>query len=174
LSNSGGPCAFRPYFTLADVGFDGPWVTPYQKKSRSWDGPALVALHWLDASSIELKRSILNELGYLPGICFNEVLDMGLKARSLTREAIYVTQAFQLIPRTRSERIPPAVIDRSFDAVTRHELVGRRVLALGIDAASACQRHGVQCVETCHPSRRGKTYAQKAEEIAGALAKLGF
>jgi hypothetical protein len=70
-----------PYFTLADVGFDGPWVTPYQKKSRSWDGPALVALHWLDASSIELKRSILNELGYLPGICFNEVLDMGLKAR---------------------------------------------------------------------------------------------
>ena len=96
-----------PYFTLADVGFDGPWITPYQKTSRSPDGPVLVALHWLDAPSIEQNRPILNELGYLPGIRFNNVLDLALKARRLTRKDIYVTQVFQLIPRTRSQRIPP-------------------------------------------------------------------
>src|SRR4051812_45622193 len=85
----------QPYYTLADVGFEGPWVTPYQKKSRSPDGPVLVALHWLDAPSIELNRPILDELGYLPGIRFNNVLDLALRQCRLTRESIYVTQAFQ-------------------------------------------------------------------------------
>jgi hypothetical protein len=42
----------EPYKSLAAVGFDGPWVTPYQITSRSFGGPVLVALHWLDESSI--------------------------------------------------------------------------------------------------------------------------
>ena len=37
----------EPYKSLADVGFDGPWVTPYQITSKSAEGPVLVALHWL-------------------------------------------------------------------------------------------------------------------------------
>ena len=41
-----------PYKSLADVGFDGPWVTPYQIISRSAEGPVLIALHWLDEPSI--------------------------------------------------------------------------------------------------------------------------
>ena len=168
--------AFRldSYHTLADVGFDGPWVTPYQKTSRSPDGPVVVALHWLDAPSIELHRATLQERGYLPGIRFNDVLDLALLARNLSRDAIYVTQAFHLIPRTRSQRIPAPLIRKSFDTVTRHELVGRRVLALGSEAADACQRHGVPHVAVCHPSRRGKTNVENAHEIASGLAALGY
>jgi hypothetical protein len=42
----------KPYKSLAEVGFDGPWVTPNQITSRSSEGPVLVALHWLDEPSI--------------------------------------------------------------------------------------------------------------------------
>jgi hypothetical protein len=45
----------EPYKSLAAVGFDGPWVTPYQITSRSPVGPVLVALHWLDEPSIRLS-----------------------------------------------------------------------------------------------------------------------
>ena len=67
------------YKTLADIGFDRDddgdkdWVTPYQKISNSPTGPVLVALHWLDVPSIEKRRCVLKEKGYLPGIPFNEV-----------------------------------------------------------------------------------------------------
>ena len=170
--------AFRlaGYETLADVGFEGRWVTPYQKISCSPDGPVLVALHWLDAPSIRLNEATLHEHGYLPGIRFNDVLELALAARSLSRTSIYVTQAFHLIPRKRSEHIPARLIGESFDAVTRHELVGRQVLALGQEASDACRRHGIPHVPVCHPSRRGKarTNAQNAQEIASGLAALGF
>jgi hypothetical protein len=29
----------EPYKSLAEVGFDGPWVTPYQIASKSAEGP---------------------------------------------------------------------------------------------------------------------------------------
>jgi hypothetical protein len=45
--------------SLADIGFDGPWVTPYQITSNSPKGPVLVALHWLDESSILDGRTAL-------------------------------------------------------------------------------------------------------------------
>jgi hypothetical protein len=160
------------YRTLAEVGFEGPWVTPYQKTSCSMDGPVLVALHWLDWPSIDANRTELNKRGYLRGIRFNNVLGRVLQKRCLAREDIYVTQAFHLIPRTRSERISPKAIDLSFDAVTRHELVGRHVIALGNDAASACRRHGVEHVPVCHPSRRGWSYEQCANEIANAFPRV--
>jgi hypothetical protein len=47
------------YKTLSDVGFDGPWVTPYQKASRAANGPVLVAYNWLDARSAVKHRIIL-------------------------------------------------------------------------------------------------------------------
>jgi hypothetical protein len=61
----------EPFKSLAEVGFDGPWVTPYQITSKSSDGPVLVALHWLDESSIlrerataepDFRRDLLQEL----------------------------------------------------------------------------------------------------------------
>src|SRR5450759_424848 len=61
----------EPYKSLAEVGFEGPWVTPYQITSKSSDGPVLVALHWLDEPAILRERPTLQDLGYLPNIRFN-------------------------------------------------------------------------------------------------------
>jgi hypothetical protein len=43
--------SIAPYKSLADVEFDGPWVTPYQISSKSPDGPVLVALLWAALSA---------------------------------------------------------------------------------------------------------------------------
>lgn len=164
----------EPYKSLADVGFDGPWVTPYQITSKSAEGPVLVALHWLDEPSILRDRTALQTCGYLPGIRFNTVIDMALALRGLDRKNIYVTQAFHLIPATRSERISPAAVRRSFDQVTRFEIQGRRVVALGEIAAGECRRHDIPHVAVCHPSRRGYSNEQNAAEIAEAIGNVGF
>ena len=58
---------------VTDVGIDGDWVTPYQVGSNSETGPVLVALHWLDAPSVEEHRDVLKEKGYLPSMPFNKV-----------------------------------------------------------------------------------------------------
>jgi hypothetical protein len=164
----------EPYKSLAEVGFDGPWVTPYQITSKSSEGPVLVALHWLDESSIQRERPTLQDLGYLPKIRFNAVIDAALARKGLSRSDIYVTQTFHLIPRTRSERISQAAIRRSFDHVTRFELQGRKVVALGDIAAGECARHNIEHIAVCHPSRRGYTNEKNAVEIAKAIAALGF
>ena len=75
----------EPYKSLAEVGFDGPWVTPYQITSKSSDGPVLVALHWLDESSILSERATLQHLGYLPTIRFNNVTNTALARQGLSR-----------------------------------------------------------------------------------------
>jgi hypothetical protein len=159
------------YRTLAELDFDGDWISPYQIISKSAAGPCLVAYHWLDAPSVEKHRLVLRELGYLPGIPFNKVMDLALAYAGLARSDIYVTQAFHLLPCTdRSERIPQRHVDASFEAITRHELETRYVIALGDAAASACRRHGIEAVEVCHPSSRTHgTYAEKAEIIGRAL-----
>jgi hypothetical protein len=164
----------EPYKSLAEVGFDGPWVTPSQITSKSFDGPVLVALHWLDESSILRERATLQNLGYLPNIRFNTVIDAALGRHGLSRSDIYVTQAFHLVPRARSERISQAAIRRSFDEVTRLELQGRKVIALGEIAAGECARHNIEHIPVCHPSRRGYTNEKNATEIAEAIARLGF
>ena len=87
----------------------------------------------------------------------------------LTRVDIYGTRAFHLLPQGRSEPIPRRHIDESFDSITRHEVDGRTVIALGTAAAGACRRAGVDCIECIHPSARGKTVESKAEELAEAL-----
>jgi hypothetical protein len=111
----------EPFKSLAEVGFDRPWVTPYQITSKSSEGPVLVALHWLDESSILRERATLHDLGYLPNIRFNTVIDAALARLGLSRSDIYVTQAFHLIARTRSERISQAAIRHSFDEITRFD-----------------------------------------------------
>jgi hypothetical protein len=164
----------EPFKSLAEVGFDGPWVTPYQISSKSFEGPLLVALHWLDESSILRERTTLQNLGYLPNIRFNKVIDAALARQGLSRSDIYVTQTFHLIPRKRSERISKAAIRRSFDEVTCFELQGRKVIALGDIAAGECARHNIEHIAVCHPSRRGHTNEKNAIEIAEAIAALGF
>jgi hypothetical protein len=164
----------EPYKSLAAVGFDGPWVTPYQITSKSSEGPVLVALHWLDEPSILAERAILESLGYLPRIRFNSVIDLALSSRGLSRTDIYVTQTFHLIPRTRSERISQAAIRRSFNEVTRFELENRAVIALGAIAASECERCKIDHIAVCHPSRRGHANEKNAAEIADAFAQLGY
>jgi hypothetical protein len=164
----------EPYKSLAEVGFDGPWVSPYQITSKSAEGPVLVALHWLDEPSILREQATLQNSGYLPNIRFNSVINMALARQGLSRPDIYVTQTFHLIPRTRSERISQAAIRRSFDEVTRFELQGRKVIALGEIAAGECARHHIEHIAACHPSRRGYSNEQNAIEIAEAIARLGF
>jgi len=159
------------------VGRDGirrAWVTPYQITSKSSEGPVFVALHWLDESSILREQTTLQNLGYVPDIRFNIVIDAALARQNLSRSDIYVTQTFHLIPRTRSERISQAAIRRSFDEVTRFELQGRKVIALGDIAAVECARHNIEHIAVCHPSRRGYTNEKNAIEIAEAIAELGF
>jgi hypothetical protein len=133
-----------------------------------------VALHWLDAPSISKNREVLKLGGFLPHIRFNKVLDLVLAAKSMLRSDIYVTQVFHLVPASRSQKISNAHLDYSFEEVTRHELEGREVIALGADASRACLRHGIKHQPTCHPSRRGATNACNAAEIVNAFSALGY
>jgi hypothetical protein len=87
----------EPFRSLTDVGFDGPWVTPYQILSNSPDGPALVALHWLDEETIRVQCPVLGKVGDLPDIRFNTVIDMAPKRQNLKKSDIYVTQTYHLI-----------------------------------------------------------------------------
>jgi hypothetical protein len=160
------------YRTLAEAGFDGQWVTPYQMASCAPDGPVFVAYNWLDFPSVDLNREVLSKLGYLPSITFNRVLDKALKLLGISRRDIYMTQAFHLLPATRSASIRRADVDVSFDAVTRHELVDRQVIALGDNAMIVCNRHGVRHRAVCHPSARGMSHSDKAIRIAEAVNQL--
>ena len=158
------------YKTLADVGFDGNWVTPIQKTSKSKTGPVLIAKHWLDAPSVYENRDVLEEKGYIPSILFNRVLDRALEQVSLTRKNIYITQAFHLLPlHTRSEYIPRRYLYETFGRITRHEVQGRVVIALGEDAQAACRRFKVKFIPCIHPSRQGYTLEYKLEMLAKAL-----
>ena len=160
--------------TLADVGFDGPWVTPYQIGSCSAEGPVLLGLHWLDEKGINENRVELERTGYLSGMSFNIVLDMALRMLSLNRADIYVTQAFHLIPPSRSYKPNQIDIDRSFSEVTHYELIDRKVIALGTAAATACRRHGVDAISVTHPAARGVSFVSKAARIAATIRALGF
>ena len=162
--------AIPGYKTLADVGLDGKWVTPIQKGSHSPTGPVLVAHYWLDAPSVEPNRGVLEKLGYLPDLPFNQVLDRALEQVGLTRKKIYITQAFHLLPDKLGLPIPSRHIDESFDRITRHEVDGRTVIALGRVAADACRRIEIKAIECVSPSARfGSDY--KVNELAKALTR---
>lgn len=139
--------------TLVDVGFDGDWVSPIQKTSNSTTGPVLVAKHWLDAESANRHRATLERCGYLPDILFNRALDRVLEAVGLTREDIYITQACHFLPKTdRRKPVPAALMKLSIEAVTRHEVNGRRAIALGGEAQRALGHAGVNFIPCPHPS----------------------
>lgn len=164
--------AFRlpRYATLADVGLDGEYVSPLQIRANSPSGPVLLAYHWLDATTARDRAAFLREWGYLPEITFNKVVDAALGACSLTRANVYMTQAFHLLPATRSAAVPARDVDASFAAVTRYELEGRQVIALGTAAAQACKRGGVTPARTVmHPSARGLSVEAKANVLARAI-----
>ena len=164
------------YKTLSDVGFDGEWVTPYQMVSNSKTGPVLVAHYWLDAPSVRVHRDVLKEQGWLPSMPFNKVLTLALDRAILTRADIYVTQAFHLLPNKEGPPFPRRHVDESFDRITRHEVEGRTVIALGSVAAGACRRAGVKAIECISPSaRRSWEYKIEmlAEALTTALARIG-
>ena len=169
------------YKTLAEFGFyeDEQWVTPYQIASCSMTGPVLVAHHWLDAPSVKLHRDVLKEKSYLPEIPFNQVLDLALSEAGLDRADIYVTQAFHLLPlKKRSQSIPPKYIAESFKRITRHEVEGWAVIALGKAAEGVCRKacrlgdvRFAYFEAVIHPSARGLTHKHKAGELAEALKR---
>jgi len=160
------------YKTLAQVDFDGPWVTPYQMSSRSPTGPVLIAYHWFDVPSIERYRHILKENGYMPGMTFNKVLERALVIAGKNRSDIYVTQAFHLIPATRSATIERKHLDYSFDAITRHELDGRRVISLGSEVTAVCRRFGIEHQPIDHPSARHRSVEEKAKALAAVVQRF--
>ena len=157
------------YKSLADMGFDGPWVTPLQQAAGSLTGPVLLAFNWLDAPSVEAHRAVLEERGYLPNIPFNRVLNKALQLRGLARSDVYLSQAFHLLPERRSGAVPIRDVQASFEAITRYEIAGRSVVALGTAAAEACRRAGVQCAVAPHPSSRGLSFEERARAIAAVL-----
>jgi hypothetical protein len=157
------------YATLADVGFDGDWVTPYQISSHALMGPVLVAYNWFDVPALNANRETLTKYGYMSGILFNKVIENALQIVGMNRSDIYVTQAFHLLPMKRSEKISANDVDISFDAVTRYEMVDRYVISLGDDADRACRRHGIKHAAVAHPSARGRTIRTKAECLAQAI-----
>jgi hypothetical protein len=111
-------------------------------------------------------------LGYLPHMAFNRVLDAALRLTGLRRSDLYVTHAFHLLARSRSERIPAAAVNASFDAIAVHELAGRKVIALGQEAARQCCRHEITHITVPHLSARGETYASRARLLAEALEAI--
>ena len=165
--------AFRSpgFVTLDDVNMVGDWVSPIQKTSGSPTGPVLVGKHWLDADSVEPNRDVLDELGYLPTIPFNRVIDEALARCALRRSSVYITQAFHLLPegRKRSRRVPHREMVRCVEEVTRHELEGRAVIALGGEVQAALHDAGCRFIKCCHPSAR----LSKEYRVSDLFSALG-
>ena len=140
------------YKSLADVGFDGEYVTPTQIKARSETGICLVSHNWFDVKSVEeysldpKKYQSLKEEGYAKSIPFNRVLDIVLYKIGVRREDTYMTQVFHLLPATQEKQELPNEEDiwKSFEAITQYEIQGRKVIALGKPAKEACMKFGTQ------------------------------
>jgi len=162
--------ALPGYRSFADVELDGDWTTPYHLAACSPSGPVLLTYNYLDAPSANRHRATLASMGYLPTMPFNRVLDLALVQAGLTRADIYVTHAFHMLPATRSASIASKDIDISFDSIARHEIEGRRIIALGEAAARVCHRHALQHTAAPHPSARGSDFPTRAALIARALA----
>lgn len=156
------------YPTLADEGFDGEYVCPIQMTSGNLEGPMFISKDWLDAPSVRRHRAVLHQTGYLPDNPYNKVMDLVLDWLNLERADVYITPVFHLLTPQRSSTIPPAHARASFDAVGRHELKGRRPVALGHDSARVLRHFDIPHVSAPHPSARIGTFAQKAEQIASA------
>ena len=94
------------------------------------------------------------------------------------RRDIYITQVLHLLPEhTVNEDSRPDLEECSFCEVTQHELIGRRVIALGRPAKKRCDWLKKNAAEFCyvdwlpHPSARGSKWQQRANELAEALCR---
>lgn len=159
------------YESYADAGLEGDWVTPYHLSSANPAGPVLLTYNFLDAPTARLESGRLLQSGYLAEMPFNRVLDQALALAGLARDDIYVTHAFHLLARQRSERILSAAIDASFDAIAAYELEGRNIIALGQEAQRQCRRHGLHHRAVPHLSARGLSFADRARTLAAALVE---
>ncbi|MFD0860066.1 uracil-DNA glycosylase family protein [Roseovarius aquimarinus] len=164
--------AFRlpDYPTLADYGFDGDYVSPIQIACGNLGGPLLISKDWLDAPSAMEHRTHLQRYGHLPDNPFIRVIDKALALLNLRREDIYITPVFHLLTPKRSSTIPAAHARASFDAIGRHELMGRRPVALGTDAANVLSHFGIDHAIAPHPSARIGSFDARAALIAKAIA----
>ncbi|MEL7133568.1 MAG: hypothetical protein AAGK77_14290 [Pseudomonadota bacterium] len=163
--------AFRlpGYPTLAEAGFDGDYVSPIQMTSGNLTGPLLMSKDWLDAPSARQHQDQLKHTGYLPTNPFNQVIDRVLKLLNLNRADIYITPIFHLLTPKRSSTIPVTHARASFDAIGRHELMGRRPVALGTDSARVLTQFDIDHVTAPHPSARVGSYDMRAQQIAQAV-----
>lgn len=157
------------YVTLAQAGFDGDYVSPIQIACGNLTGPMLITKDWLDAPSANANRAILQRQGHLGDNPFMRVIDRALALARLARADIYITPVFALLTAKRSSVIPIRDRRASFRAVGQYELMGRRPIACGTDAASVLRSEGVDHIETLHPSARGLTFEARAQRIAKAL-----
>lgn len=159
------------YPTLADLGFDGDYVSPIQMTSGNLTGPMLVSKDWLDAPSAARHRDVLSRQGYLSDNPFNRVIDRMLRLLGLSRRDIYITPVFHLLTPRRSSTIPPADARASWERVGRHERLGRRPVALGHDSARVLRHFNVPHLRAPHPSARIGSFDDKAEQIAEAVRR---
>ena len=157
------------YPSFADVGLEGEWTTPYHISGCSGSGPVLLSYNYLDAPSAIAHRDKLLKHGFIATMPFNRVLDMALLRLKRSRRDLYLTHTFHLLPQTRSQTIPTTAIDASFEAVARHEIGSRHVVALGKAAARVCRRHGLPHTPVTHLSARGVGFEKKAEWLAEAI-----
>ena len=148
--------------SLAEVGLDLDLVSPYQLSCGAPQGPALLSYNFLDAPTARAHRDELARDGYLPAMLFNRVLDAALALAGMARREIYLTHSCHLLPPARSAAVPRAAIDASMEAVTRHELASRPVIALGRAAAGACRRFGL-----AHAARRHRRGAAETRNEQG-------
>jgi hypothetical protein len=131
----------------------------------------IISKDWLDAPSAQTHRAQLRVTGYLPEMPFNRVLDRALDLAGLTRSEIYISPVFCLLPPRRSFALPFRHARASFDAVVRHEIMGRLPIAAGTDAARVLEAADIAHIATPHPSARGLSFAHRAETLAAALLK---
>lgn len=159
------------YATYAGAGVEGDYIPPYHLTCGNPAGQVLISYNWLDAPTARAHRDTLRRLGMLPHMLFNRVLDLALGLAAMARDTVYLTHAFHLLPASRSAVVPTADVEASFDAITRHEIAGRPVVALGRVAAQACSRFNIVHRPAPHPSARGLSMHAKAGAIAKALGR---
>ncbi|MGY6549553.1 MAG: uracil-DNA glycosylase family protein [Roseinatronobacter sp.] len=157
------------FVSYAQAGFDGAYVCPIHLSSGALTGPVLLTKDWLDAPSANRHRAGLLETGFLPDMPFNKVLDAALTLVGMTRSDIYITPVFKLMPPVRSFPLPASALHASFNAVTRHELMDRPVIAAGQAAIAMMQAADLPHVATAHPSARGQAFATRARALAQSL-----
>ena len=175
------------YKSLTDVGFDGEYVTPTQIEACSETGICLVSHNWFDVKSVEeyslnpKKYQSLKEKGYDELIPFNRVLDRVLDKVGILREDTYMTQVFHLLPASQKETPSEEDVWKSFKAITQYEIQGRKVVALGKAAKTACIKFGIQnfagYAHAASPSwgfRQGIPDDEYATKIANAINNVLF